>query len=157
MVKSKPSCPPENDELKIPFYGNNGHASKNKKYRGNKPQNKPSPEPETETDFQGRCTDLEGYNFDLGPRASEKLSRTMNALERYLGATYSDSCQPSIMTETVATFPNPDMPTINDLGSECPKTDGEMTYLKKRILMRPSAKISVRRMSTNQTFTIYTI
>ena len=55
----------------------------------------------------------------------------MKELEQYLGATYSDSCQISIMTETAATFPNPDMPTITDLGTELPKTDAEMTYLNK--------------------------
>ena len=77
MVKSKPSHPPEGNELKIPTDGNKGQTSKPKKYRGKKPRNKPSMEPETEYDFQGRCTELEGYTFDLGPRESEKLSRTM--------------------------------------------------------------------------------
>ena len=45
------------------------------------------------------------------------------------------------MNETAATFTDPDMPTITDLGTERLKTDGEMTYIKKYILMRPSAKI----------------
>ena len=85
MVKSKTSCPPEGNELKIPTDGNKGQASKPKKYIDKKPLNKPSPEPETETEFQGHCTDLEGYTFDLGPRASDKFSRTMKELERYLG------------------------------------------------------------------------
>ena len=35
------------------------------------------------------------------------------------------------MTETATNFPNPEMPTINDLGTDRPKTDGEMTYLEK--------------------------
>ena len=35
------------------------------------------------------------------------------------------------MTETAATFPNPEIPTINDLDTDRPKTDTEMTYLKK--------------------------
>ena len=56
----------------------------------------------------------------------------MEELEQYLGATYSDSYQPDIMNETAATFPDPEMPTITDLGTESPKTDGEMTYLEKR-------------------------
>ena len=75
---------------------------------------------------------MEGHTFDLGPRASEKFSRTMKELERYLGTTYSDSCKPAITTETAANFPNPEMPTITDLGTERPKTDGEMTYLEKK-------------------------
>ena len=36
------------------------------------------------------------------------------------------------MTETVDTFPDLDMPTITDFGTERPKTDGEMTYLEKK-------------------------
>ena len=84
------------------------------------------------TDFQSRCTDLEGNNFDLGPRASDKFARTMKELERYIGTTYSDICQPAIMTETAANFPDPEMPTITELGTERPKTYWEMTYLKKK-------------------------
>ena len=77
MVKSKPSCLTEGNEFMIPTDGRKGQASKPKKYRGKKQhQNKPSMEPETETDFQGRCTDLEGYTFDLGPRSSDKFART---------------------------------------------------------------------------------
>ena len=59
MVESKPSRPPEGNESKIPTDGNKGKASNNKKYRGQKPRNKPSPDPKAETDFQGWCTDLE--------------------------------------------------------------------------------------------------
>ena len=119
--------------MNIPNDGNKGQVSKPKKYRVKKqPLNKSSLEPETETDFQGRCTDLEGYTFDLGPRASDKFSRTMKELERYLGTTYSDSCQPAIMTETAANFTEPYMPTITELGTERQKTDGEMTYLEKK-------------------------
>ena len=82
MVELKPSRPPEVNESKIPTDGNKGQPPKPKKYRGKKqPQNKSSLEPETETDFQGRCTDLEGYTFDLGPRASDKFYRTMKELE----------------------------------------------------------------------------
>ena len=74
MFKLKPSCPPERNELKTPNGGNKGQAFNTKKYRGKKPRNKPSLEPKTKTDFQGGCTDLEGYNFDLGPRASENFA-----------------------------------------------------------------------------------
>ena len=35
------------------------------------------------------------------------------------------------MTETAANFPDPDMPTITELFTKRPKTDGEMTYLEK--------------------------
>ena len=107
MVKLKPSRPPEGNELKISTDSNKVLASNPNKYRVNKkPRNKSSLETETETDFQGRCTELEGYTFDLGPRASGKFARTMKELERYLGTAYSDSCQPSIMTETAANLPN---------------------------------------------------
>ena len=56
----------------------------------------------------------------------------MKELEQYLGAKYSDSCHPSIVTETVATLPDPEMPTVTDLVADRPKIDGEMTYLEKR-------------------------
>ena len=36
------------------------------------------------------------------------------------------------MTETVATFPDPEMPTITELGTDRPKKDGEMNYLEKK-------------------------
>ena len=37
------------------------------------------------------------------------------------------------MTETSYTFPDPYIPaTIPDLGINCPKTDTEMTHLKKK-------------------------
>ena len=58
MVELKPSRPPEGDESKIPNDGNRGQASKSKKCRGKKPQNKTILEPEAETDFHGRYTDL---------------------------------------------------------------------------------------------------
>ena len=56
----------------------------------------------------------------------------MKEMEKYLGTTYSDSCQTSIMTETSANFPDPEMPTITELGTERPKTDEEMTYPEKK-------------------------
>ena len=56
----------------------------------------------------------------------------MKELEQYLRTTYSDSCQPTIMTETAANFPDQEMTTITEFGTERPKTDGEMTYLKKK-------------------------
>ena len=133
MVKSKTSRPHEGNELKISTDGNKGQVSNPKKYRGKKqPRNKSSLEPKTKTDFQGRCTDLEGYTFDPGPGASDKFAKTMKELERYLVTTYSDSCQLAIMTETAANFPNPYIPTITDLGIELPKTDEETTYLEKK-------------------------
>ena len=119
--------------MKIPTEGNKGQAPKTNKYRGKKKtQNKPSVETETEADFQGRCINLEGYNFDLGQRASDKFSRKMKELELCLGTTYSDIFQPAIMNETAAKLTDPEMPTITDLGIDLPKTDGEMTYLDKK-------------------------
>ena len=121
--------------MNIPTDGIKVQASNPKNYRGKKQtQNKPSLGLENETDFQGRCTDLEGYIFDLGPSASDKFARTMKELEQYLVTTYSDSFQPDIITEILANFPDPEMPTITDLGIERPKTDGEMTYLEKNII-----------------------
>ena len=55
----------------------------------------------------------------------------MKELERYLGATYSDIYQPDIMTETTATFPDPEMHDVTYLGTKLPKKYADMTYLEK--------------------------
>ena len=73
MAKLKPSLPPEINEFNIPNYGGKRQASNTKKYRVKKPRNKPILEHKSETDFQGRCTDSEGYIFDLGTRALNKF------------------------------------------------------------------------------------
>ena len=73
----KPFQPPEGNELKISTDGNKGKVPNPKKCRGKKPQNKPIPEPEFKTDFQGRCTNLEGYIFDPGQIVSKKIAQTM--------------------------------------------------------------------------------
>ena len=140
MVESKLSHPSQDNESKILTDSNKWQASNPKTYRYDKPQNKPSPDPEAETDFQGGCTDLEGYIFDLGPRASNKFSLTMKGLERYLGSTYSEIFQPAIMTETSATVTDPEMTTITDLGIDHPKSDVDMSYLEKITSMKPSTK-----------------
>ena len=80
MVKSKSYCPPEGNELKIPAGRNKVQASNPKKYRGKIPRNKPSFDPETETDFQGQCTEWEDYRFDPGTRACDKFYRKMKEL-----------------------------------------------------------------------------
>ena len=57
----------------------------------------------------------------------------MKDLDCYLGATHSNICKTDVMTETPEKFHNPEIPTIiPDTGTERPKTDTEMTYLKKR-------------------------
>ena len=157
MVRSKPSCPPEGNELEILTDGNKGQASKPNKYRVKKPWNKPTPEPKTKTDFQVWCTDLEGYTFDLGPRASNKFSRTMKELGRYIGTTYSDSCQPDIMTKTTSAFPTQRcLPSLIWALSDQKQMEKRPTS-KKIISMRPSAKSLGRKIYTNQTCTRYTI
>ena len=76
----------------------------------------------------GEMTYLEKKNIG----ESDNFDRTTKELERYLGKTYSDSCQTAIMTETAANLPDPEMHTITELGTERPKTDGDMTYLEKK-------------------------
>ena len=82
LVESKPSLPPEGNELNIQIDGNKRQVSKPNKYRGKRTWDKPSPDTKADTDFQVRCTDLEGYTFDLVPIASKIFSRTMKELER---------------------------------------------------------------------------
>ena len=56
----------------------------------------------------------------------------MKELEGYLRETYSDIFQPDITTETPATFPDPDIPTLPDSGIKHPRIDIEITYLEKK-------------------------
>ena len=63
-------------------------------------------EAKADTFFNGWCSDLEGCVFDLGPRPSNKFSRTMKEPERYFGETYRNICQPEIMTKTPEAFPD---------------------------------------------------
>ena len=57
----------------------------------------------------------------------------MKDLDRYLGGTYRDIFYPDIMTKTLATLPDPDIPKIiHDTGVEHPKTDADMTYLENK-------------------------
>ena len=55
----------------------------------------------------------------------------MKELEQYIGATYSDSCQSDIITETAATLTYPEIPNITDLCTKLPKKYAKMTYLNK--------------------------
>ena len=51
-------------------------------------------------------------------------------MDRYIGANYSNICQPSIMTETLEKSPDLEIPTIiTDTGVESPNMDAEITYL----------------------------
>ena len=120
--------------MKVSTDESKGQAYKPKRYRGKKMRtNTKVTELKTNIDFKGRWSDLEGYIFNIGPRSSDKFSGTMKELERYLGANYSDSCQPAIITNTLETFPDPDMPTIvPDMGVECLNNDVEITYLENK-------------------------
>ena len=48
MAESKPSHPYEGKKLNIPTDGNKGQPPNTNEYIGNKPLNKPSPDPEAE-------------------------------------------------------------------------------------------------------------
>ena len=62
---------------------------------------------------------------------TDKFSRKMKDLERYIGANYSNNFQPAIMNETPETFPYPEIPTIiPETGVERPKMDTDTAYLK---------------------------
>ena len=102
-----------------------GQSFKPKRYRGKKMRTKiQGLELKSETDFLGWCSDVEGYIFNIGPRASEKFSKTTKKLEQYAGVDYRGSCQLSIMTNIPATLTNPEMPKITPTTSVvCPKID----------------------------------
>ena len=71
---------------------------------------------------------MEGYIFGLGLRASDKFEQTMKELDKYLRATYSEIRHPDIMTETPATFPDPEVSTtISYSVIKISTTDAEIT------------------------------
>ena len=102
---------------------------------------------------------MEGFIFNLWPRALNKFSRTAKGLERYRGATYSNICQPVIMTDTTATFPDSDMPKIiPDTSTERPKKYMKMTYpTKKSIDNSIRQKLSKKDVYEINIHTIYNI
>ena len=126
MVKIRISRFPEGNESNNLTGLHKGEASNTNRYQDNKTQtNTQGPELEAEIKFNSWCSNLEGRIFNIDPRASYNFSRTINYLEEYLGSTYSDRCQPSIMTKTWATFPDPETPTIiPDTSAERLKTNG---------------------------------
>ena len=134
IIKTKPSWSPDVDESKCSTDEIKRQASKPKIYRGNKMQTKiQGLEIEANTNFKVQWSVSESYIFNLRPRASDKFTRKIKELERYLGATYSDNLQPAIMIETPETLPDSDMPTIiPDMGVKHLKTYLEITYLKKK-------------------------
>ena len=70
VVKSKPSRSPEGDELKVSSEKSKWKSFKPKRYTVKKILTKTQgPELEANTNFKGRYSNLEGYAFDLGPRA----------------------------------------------------------------------------------------
>ena len=78
MVEIKPYRYPEVIESKNLTERNKGQASKYKRYRGKNMQNKTQgTELEEETEFKRRCSYLEGYIFDIGPRSLDKFDRAM--------------------------------------------------------------------------------
>ena len=132
MVKTKPSRYPEGKESKNLTDEHKGQATKTKRYRGKNNRTKTQVlELKAETNFKGRCSDLEGYGFELGTRVLEKFARTMKELELYLRENYSDIYQPVIMNKKPVFLPDPEMPTIIPVtGTESTNTDKEMTYLE---------------------------
>ena len=120
--------------MKVYTDKNKGQASNPKSYIVKKTKTKTqSPELKSDTYFKIRCSELEGYIFDLGIITLNKFDIMMKNLKRYLGATYRDICQLAIMAEITATFSKPETTTIiPDTGVKRPKTDVEMTYLKKK-------------------------
>ena len=93
MAKKKPPCSPEGSDSNKLTNKHKGKSLKTNKFRFKKACTKTQgPELEAETDFKGQFANLEGYIFDLGPRASDKFSRTMQDLDRYIGITSINRC-----------------------------------------------------------------
>ena len=88
VVKTKPYRSPEGNGLKNFTHEHKTQSSKPKRYRGKKTQTKTQGlEIESETNFKGRCSDLEVYIFNLGSKAWNKFARTMKDLSGIMGWT----------------------------------------------------------------------
>ena len=86
VVKTKPPRSPEGNYSKNSADKHKGQALKTKRYRGKNTRTKTQGlELKAETNSKGRCSNQEGYIFNLGPRASYKFARTMKELEQYIG------------------------------------------------------------------------
>ena len=80
-MESKPSCPPEGNELKNLTGEKKGQSPKSDKYTGdNTITISQGTDPEDKNNFKGSCNDLEGYIFALRPRASDKFVIAMKEL-----------------------------------------------------------------------------
>ena len=65
----------------------------------------------------------------------DNFAKTVKELEWYLRSTNGNRFKLDIMTKTLATFPDPCMPTIiPDTFVEHPKIDMDMTYFKKKTI-----------------------
>ena len=143
MAETEPSQSPKGNYSKGSTEKSKGQASNPKRYIVKKKRTKiQGLELEYNTNFKGNCSDLEGYILDLVSRASDKFSSMMKDLDSYIGAAYSDICQPAILNKTLAAFPNPDVPMIIlDMVVESPKTDTENPTSKIITSTRPMSEI----------------
>ena len=82
----------------------------------------------------------------------------MKKLERYIVATYSNSCQTAIMNNMPVTFPDPVMPTIiMGTDTKLPKNDVEMNHLERNNIDESTYQSWGRKIYIKTTCTIYTI
>ena len=84
---------PLGNESKVSIDESKKQASNPKRYISKKTYTKNQvPELEADTDFKGRCSELEGYVFNIWMIESEKFASKMKELKQYLGTTYSNIC-----------------------------------------------------------------
>ena len=67
-------------------------------YRGRRTTatNHPAPRPTNQVKFKGRCTDLEGHIFDVGPTQATQYMKTKNEITEYAGRTYGSTTRRSM-------------------------------------------------------------
>ena len=125
VVKSKPFQSPRGFGSKGLTWKSEGRSSNTKSYRCKKTQtNTQGQYIESNTNFNVRCSALEGCVFDLKLISLNKFSRKMKELKLYVSAMYINSCQPAIMTETSSTFLDLEIMTvIMNTGADRPNTD----------------------------------
>jgi hypothetical protein len=87
--------------------------------------------PKLKLAFSGRCEDLEGSIYDVGPNQADCYIKTTREIEEYLGRKFTLEATKSIEDLTLVTFAEPTKP-VDANGADI--ADDALTYVQKTIL-----------------------
>jgi hypothetical protein len=113
-----------------------GQSSKRNRNRRNKKKPTGSTPAWSQSKFTGRCDDLEGFVYDLGPNQADMYIKTTKELYQYVGKKYTMEVRMSIEKLQPHPFTEPPMPKTKDVTSGLmrDKVEAEMSYIEKKKL-----------------------